>query len=65
MAEPHYGQTVPTPAGGMTLDRVPELLDFYGPDCMLLIGGNLLAERERMTDAARAFAHKVESHEHR
>ena len=58
-------QTVPTPAGGMTLDRVPELLDFYGPDCMLLIGGNLLAERERMTDAARAFADKVESHEHR
>ncbi len=30
-----------TPGGGMTLDRLPELLDFYGPDSTLLIGGNL------------------------
>src|SRR5262249_21749973 len=34
---------MPSPAGGMTLDRVPELLDFYGPDTMLLIGGSLLS----------------------
>jgi ribulose-bisphosphate carboxylase large chain len=35
--------SVPVPAGGMTLQRVPELLDFYGRDTMLLIGGALLA----------------------
>src|ERR1700733_10786413 len=32
---------LPVPAGGMRLDRVDELLDFYGHDTMLLIGGNL------------------------
>src|SRR6202040_2651422 len=32
--------SLPVPAGGMTLDRVPEMLDFYGPDAMLLIGGS-------------------------
>jgi ribulose-bisphosphate carboxylase large chain len=50
---------IPTPAGGMSLDRVDEMLDVYGRDCMLLIGGNLLAKRERISDAARAFAQKV------
>jgi ribulose-bisphosphate carboxylase large chain len=45
---------VPVPAGGMTLERVPELLDFYGNDVMLLIGGNLLAAREQIpTETAR------------
>jgi len=29
---------------------VPEILDFYGPDAMLLIGGSLLAAREYLTD---------------
>ncbi|WP_295539568.1 RuBisCO large subunit C-terminal-like domain-containing protein [uncultured Thiohalocapsa sp.] len=33
----------PVPAGGMTLARVRELRDFYGRDCMLLIGGDLHA----------------------
>ncbi|MCC6158627.1 MAG: ribulose 1,5-bisphosphate carboxylase large subunit [Deltaproteobacteria bacterium] len=31
----------PVPAGGMTLDRVGELVRFYGPDSILLIGGDL------------------------
>ncbi len=31
----------PVPAGGMSLARVPELLDFYGDDVVLLIGGDL------------------------
>jgi ribulose-bisphosphate carboxylase large chain len=52
-------RTVPTPAGGMSLARVDEMLDAYGRDCMLLIGGNLLAEREHITAAASAFAGKV------
>ena len=45
---PRDGQRpgLPVPAGGMTLQRVPELLDFYGPDAMLLIGGNLLLARD-------------------
>ena len=31
----------PAPGGGMTVERVPEMLDFYGEDVCLLIGGNL------------------------
>ncbi len=53
---------VPVPAGGMSLERVPEMLDFYGPDVMLLIGGGLLAARERLTDAAAAFVARVHAH---
>jgi ribulose-bisphosphate carboxylase large chain len=53
---------LPSPAGGMTLERVPELLDFYGPDTMLLIGGSLLSARDRLTEEAAAFAVRVASH---
>ena len=31
----------PVPSGGMTVARVTELLDFYGPDTMLLVSGDL------------------------
>ncbi|HRE14129.1 MAG TPA: ribulose 1,5-bisphosphate carboxylase, partial [Usitatibacteraceae bacterium] len=34
---------LPVPAGGMTVERVPEMLAGYGPDTMLLIGGGLLS----------------------
>jgi ribulose-bisphosphate carboxylase large chain len=51
---------LPVPAGGMRLDRVEELLDFYGPDTMLLIGGNLLlAEGDALLARAREFADAV------
>jgi ribulose-bisphosphate carboxylase large chain len=50
---------VPVPAGGMTPDRVPEMLEFYGQDVMLLIGGGLLAAGPRMTEEAAAFTAAV------
>jgi ribulose-bisphosphate carboxylase large chain len=51
---------LPVPAGGMRLDRVEELLDFYGPDTMLLIGGNLLlAEGDALLARARDFVAAV------
>jgi ribulose-bisphosphate carboxylase large chain len=53
---------MPVPAGGLTRDRVPELLDFYGADVMLLIGGALLATREKLSEAAAAFVAAVEAH---
>jgi ribulose-bisphosphate carboxylase large chain len=53
---------VPVPAGGMTTDRVPEMLDFYGADVMLLIGGALLEAREHLTEATSAFVAKVRGH---
>jgi S-methyl-5-thioribulose 1-phosphate isomerase len=56
--------SVPTPAGGMNPERVPEMLDFYGRDTMLLIGGALLATRERLVEATAAFVEAVERHGH-
>ena len=53
---------LPVPAGGMTLARVPELLDFYGPDTMLLIGGSLLLAREALTAATAGFVRAVSDH---
>ena len=51
---------LPVPAGGMRLDRVDELIDFYGPDTMLLIGGNLLlADGDALLARAREFVEKV------
>lgn len=31
----------PSPGGGMSLERIPEMVDFYGRDVVLLIGGAL------------------------
>jgi ribulose-bisphosphate carboxylase large chain len=50
---------VPVPAGGMTTDRVGEMLDFYGADVMLLIGGALLEARENLREATSAFVAEV------
>jgi S-methyl-5-thioribulose 1-phosphate isomerase len=54
--------TVPVPAGGMSTDRVREMLDFYGADIMLLIGGGLLSARERLTEVTAAFVEAVKGY---
>lgn len=53
---------VPTPAGGMTLARLGEILDFYGPRTMVLIGGSLLEARERLAEETAAFTRAVAAH---
>jgi ribulose-bisphosphate carboxylase large chain len=53
---------VPVPAGGMTPERIPEMLDFYGRDVMLLIGGGLLAARDRLTEETAAFVAAVKDY---
>ncbi len=58
-------RSLPIPAGGMTLDRVPEMLDFYGPDAMLLIGGSLLAARERLAEETALFTRAVAQYSYR
>jgi ribulose-bisphosphate carboxylase large chain len=50
---------LPVPAGGMTLDRIGEILDFYGKDTMLLIGGNLLLAGDRIPHEAERFVRAV------
>jgi ribulose-bisphosphate carboxylase large chain len=53
---------LPVPAGGMTLERTREILDFYGADTMLLIGGNLLMARDRITEETERFTRAVAGH---
>lgn len=50
---------LPVPAGGMSVERVPELKREYGADCMLLIGGSLLAAREKLYERSREFVEAV------
>lgn len=49
----------PAPGGGMTVERVPDLVEFYGIHVMLLVGGNLsrgdlYENARRMHEAAEA-----------
>ncbi len=52
-------RAMPVPAGGMTLDRLDEILKFYGRDTMILIGGGLLAARERLSEETARFVSQV------
>jgi ribulose-bisphosphate carboxylase large chain len=55
-------RTMPCPAGGIALGRVEEVLDFYGPETILLIGGSLLSAGERLTAEAVALQARVARH---
>ncbi len=50
---------LPVPAGGMSVERVPELKREYGTDAMLLIGGSLLIAGERLGERSREFVQAV------
>lgn len=52
-------RSLPVPAGGMSVERVPELLGFYGRDTLLLIGGSLYAAGARMLERSREFVDAV------
>jgi ribulose-bisphosphate carboxylase large chain len=50
---------LPVPAGGMTVDRVPEMVAFYGVDVVLLIGGDLFADGPDPSGRARRLVERV------
>lgn len=52
-------RALPVPAGGMSVERVPEMIEGYGRDAMLLIGGALLAAGDRLLERSRAFVAAV------
>jgi ribulose-bisphosphate carboxylase large chain len=51
----------PVPAGGMSVERVPEIVRDYGVDSVLLIGGSLLIAREELARRSRAFVQAVQA----
>ncbi|MGC9954452.1 MAG: RuBisCO large subunit C-terminal-like domain-containing protein [Rhizomicrobium sp.] len=53
---------VPVPAGGMLLERIHEMLDFFGANVMLLIGGSLLSTRERITEETARYVEAVRNY---
>ncbi|HTN49638.1 MAG TPA: RuBisCO large subunit C-terminal-like domain-containing protein [Burkholderiaceae bacterium] len=61
LREPLAGlrSALPVPAGGMSVERVPEIVADYGRDSMLLIGGNLLMAREQLAERSREFVQAV------
>lgn len=46
----HIKPIFPTPAGGMSLDRVPEIREMYGRDAIILIGGGLRSHSPNLVD---------------
>lgn len=52
---------LPVPAGGMSVERSQEMISGYGPDTMLLIGGDLLAAKERLLEKSREFVAAVQN----
>ncbi|MGH8598353.1 MAG: RuBisCO large subunit C-terminal-like domain-containing protein, partial [Gammaproteobacteria bacterium] len=50
---------LPVPAGGMSVERVPEMVEAYGCDTMLLIGGGLLSAGDRLAERCQEFVAKV------
>ena len=50
---------LPVPAGGMSVERAPDIVREYGDDTMLLVGGSLLAAGDRLAERTRAFVDAV------
>ncbi|HQY48033.1 MAG TPA: RuBisCO large subunit C-terminal-like domain-containing protein [Usitatibacteraceae bacterium] len=50
---------LPVPAGGMSVERVDEMISDYGTDTMLLIGGALLAAGDDLLGLSREFVRRV------
>jgi ribulose-bisphosphate carboxylase large chain len=61
MAMGPFRAIFPTPGGGMSLERVPEMRTVYGRDVILLIGGGLMTPGSDLVDNCRRFRALVEA----
>src|SRR5205823_12413001 len=55
----HLAPALPVPAGGMAVERVPEMRARFGDDVMLLIGGSLLMAGDQLFARCREFVAAV------
>lgn len=51
----HYPPIFPTPGGGMSLEKVPDMLTLYGNHVIFLIGGALYSHSPNLVNNARHF----------
>lgn len=56
----HIAPIFPAPGGGMTMDRIPGMLDIYGRDLIVLIGGGLHRQSNDLIKTSRYFRNLVE-----
>jgi len=56
---PRVRPAFPAPAGGIKVERVGELLEFYGRDCILLIGGSLYEAGDSLFERTRHLVERV------
>lgn len=58
----HIKTIFPTPGGGMTLDNIPEMLDFYGKDVVFLMGGGLFRGAKSLQENCLRMREMVEKY---
>ncbi|NTW60611.1 MAG: ribulose 1,5-bisphosphate carboxylase large subunit, partial [Nitrospirae bacterium] len=58
----HLKTIFPAPGGGMSLARVPEMLETYGRDLIFLIGGGLFKHGPDLIENCRFFRKMVEQY---
>jgi ribulose-bisphosphate carboxylase large chain len=56
----HLKPIFPIPAGGMTLDRLPEMAEFYGSEAVFLIAGGLYSHGPDLAASSRQFRQLME-----
>ncbi len=56
---PRARPAMPVPAGGIGVDRVEDLLEFYGTDSILLIGGSLYEAGDALFERTRGVVERV------
>jgi len=56
----HLKSIFPSPGGGMTIERIPELLDVYGREVILLMGGGLFKQGRNLVQNCQDFLTLVE-----
>jgi ribulose-bisphosphate carboxylase large chain len=52
---------LPSPGGGMSVERAGDMAAMYGEDVVYLLGGSLLRHRDRIGDAVRAMREAIDS----
>jgi ribulose-bisphosphate carboxylase large chain len=56
---PRVRPALPAPAGGIRVERVADLLEFYGSDCILLVGGSLYQAGDALFERTRDLVERV------